>query len=171
MATLFAFNESTVCSHYEGKMHSRSFRSLICITMRERNFVWTQAFWSMASAIRLTDDYRKCSKCPPWASTQDVSLLNIDGLTGGKIPGTRTNYQKSNLYSLLQVLLLTDFCSINSRLQFSQGSKCEVFKSDEGKGRGVGPSRPSHCPGNMLFENSWIARRKCGGTPSCMKGK
>jgi hypothetical protein len=81
-----------------------------------------------------------------------------------------TNYLKCILYSLLEVIEVTEFCSINSKLQFPSPPP-KGFKSGQRAGHAVGPPRLSHCSGNTLlkkFGNEW---RKCGGSPQRMTQK
>lgn len=61
---------------------------------------------------------KKCSKWPSSASVQDVAFLNSDWMAG-KFPKCCTNHLKCFLCSLLQVLDVTDCCSINTKLYMS----------------------------------------------------
>jgi hypothetical protein len=57
-----------------------------------------------------------------------------------------TNHLKSILYSLLQVLDITDFCRINSRLSMSPEMKCKACKWGKCADHAIGPSCPSFIP-------------------------
>ena len=80
----------------------------------------------------------------------------------------QTNYIKVILNSLLQVLDVTDFCSIYRRLQMLPEIKTQGI-STRGRRRPCSP-RPSLVP-KTRCSNSPNARRKCGGGRSCTNHK
>ena len=109
----------------------------------------------------LFDDWRKCSKYPPWASTQCVARLSSDCLPSCKIPGVvRIPPSFQPLTSLTSVVETVDLKDVHVHKNLRD--------LNQWQGLAVGPSRAICCSGNTLVKNCWITWRRCGGSGTCM---
>jgi hypothetical protein len=91
-------------------------------TPRYKNKTWyelrlPEAWFVSYSLLKIKEN---AQRGPPWASAQVVACLNSDCRTGWKIPGVvRIISYPFSICCCKSWMSLTDFCSINSRLQMS----------------------------------------------------
>jgi len=118
---------------------------------------------NMASLWMPADSYSKCSTCQHWTHRKKLHAWTANSWITGEFQELLESSQIL-LYSTLQILEVTEFCSINRRLQMSPDiKKVEKFKPGERAGNAVGPPFPIHFYKNPLFKNLPTARRKFGG--------
>jgi len=127
-------------------------------TLQEINILHTLAFVFPSYGLEIKENVKSF-----YIELQCRTLHAQTVITWLKNSRCCMNHFKSILYSLLQVLDITDFCRIN-RLQMSPEMKCKACKSGKWVDHAIGPSCPSLFQKCILYSNS----KKCGA-PSCMK--